>query len=244
MFRGDQPMLMNSGNAEYTGDDSLGNYQLVDSGDGNTQIARFNIPGDVDGEDCYWASHGALAERPDLSVLQQVDALNGILDLMSNDLLEELGYDVTEPNRYAGVPTNIDLKTFGDRVLQSENDIDVLESRSWNQSNFYQEVEVDLNGDFSAGTIKVARVGSMITVSCVGAQTTCTNQASPATNAIIPTWARPPNSQGSLYYSDSNGNYRMTCLNSGVIAFDFRNHAGAAVNRTNAFNNWTISYTV
>lgn len=131
VFRGDKPMLRNVGNAEFAGDHSVGNYQMVDSGDGNCQVIRFNIEGDVDNEDIFWASHGALAERPDLSVLQQVDALNGILDLMKDDLLETTGFDVTDPNRYAGVPTNIDLKTFGDRVLQLEKllNIEVLSGK-------------------------------------------------------------------------------------------------------------------
>lgn len=105
------PQLRNTGNGASGGD-----YQMIDSGDGSCQLLEFNVAA-VGGDDTViWANHGALAERPNLSVLQQVDALNGTMDRMKDDLLEATGFDVTDPTRYNGVPTNQDLKSFGDKV--------------------------------------------------------------------------------------------------------------------------------
>ena len=126
LFRGNSgnPMLRNTGNADYLGDDTIGNYKMVDRGDGFCQVIRFNIAGDVNNETIMWASHGALGERPNLSVLQSVDKIHGIVDLMRQDLLDVTGNNVTDPTRYDnGVPTNSDLKAFGDRVLNNEKGI-------------------------------------------------------------------------------------------------------------------------
>ena len=119
LFRGNSgnPMLRNVGNADYLGDNTIGNYKMVDRGDGFCQVIRFNIAGDVNNETIMWASHGALGERPNLSVLQSVDKIHGIMDLMRQDLLDVTGNNVIDPTRYDnGVPTNSDLKAFGDKV--------------------------------------------------------------------------------------------------------------------------------
>lgn len=124
VFRGTdgRPMLRNESNAPYTGDDSIGNYQMVDRGDGYCQVIRFNIAGDVGNEPVMWASHGALGERPNLSTLQQVDKIHGIMDKMREDLLGLTGNDVADPTRYDnGVPTQGDLKAFGDLVAKILN---------------------------------------------------------------------------------------------------------------------------
>lgn len=116
LFRGSQgrPQARNTGNAAYTGDDSIGNYQMIDRGDGYCQVIRFNIAGDVGDEPILWANNGALGERPDLSVLQNVDKIHGIMDLMREDLLAVTGYDISDPTRYSGgVPTRSDLQAFG-----------------------------------------------------------------------------------------------------------------------------------
>jgi hypothetical protein len=117
LFRGTtgRPMLRNSNNAQFSGDHSVGNYEMVDRGDGFCQVVRFNIEGDVGNEPVMWANHGALGERPNLSTLQQVDKIHGIMDTMREDLLLVTGNDITNPTKYdQGVPTNADLKAFGD----------------------------------------------------------------------------------------------------------------------------------
>ena len=131
ILRSGVPMVRNNGNAAYTGDDSIGNYQMIDNGSGWCQVIRFNIEGDVDDEPIMWNNHGALGERPDLSVLQEVDKINGVVDKMRDDLLEVTGYDVEDPTRYAGgVATNQDLKSFGDKVHTLESLYDVTQKLS------------------------------------------------------------------------------------------------------------------
>lgn len=218
VFRNDKPMYRNDGNAEFIGDDSIGNYQMVDSGDGNTQIIRFNIPGDVDNEPIAWASQGALGERPNLSVLQQVDALNGILEKIADDVLEEFGYDITEPNRYAGVPTNIDLKTFGDRVLQAEKDISTLKSRVWNQADFYEEFVA--NGvSIYGGTqdYKLARVGSTVTLTAKNASTASSNSG--ISGVFIPVSMRPTTAVDA-YFADGTRirNFWIRATTTGAVS--------------------------
>ena len=115
LFRNGTRQLRNPGNGTSGGD-----YQMLDNGDGFSSVIRFNSAGGVGGEPVEWSARGALGERPNLSVLQSVDALNGIVDKIANDALVGFGFDVTDPNRYNGIPTNPDLKAFGDRVLELE----------------------------------------------------------------------------------------------------------------------------
>ena len=153
VYRGTDAKLMkrNTGNAVYVADPTIGNYQMIDSGDGFCQIIRFNIAGDVGGEDICWSARGALGERPNLSVLQQVDSLNGIVDLIAADALIDFGFDITEPNRYAGTAANIDLKTFGDRVLNLEKILKVEVNTNLVQTLTFVEASgtmLDTSGEF------------------------------------------------------------------------------------------------
>lgn len=142
VFRGDGvAMSRNLGNAEYLGDDSIGNYQMIDNGDGFCQVIRFNLPGDVSNEDIMWASHGALGERPNQSVLDYVDQLAGQLDVVIEDLAKETGED---ESRYQNAPNNSDLKAFGDNVFNLNKILDL-------------EVEVD------SGITKTKILSSSIT---------------------------------------------------------------------------------
>lgn len=131
VFRGNAgtPMLRNLGNGLLDG-----NYQMLDSGDGYCQVIRFNVVGDIGGEPVFWATHGSLAERPNDSVLQRVDKLNGVVDTLRDDSLIAFGFDVTDPTRYnGGVPTLPDLKAFGDRVFSLEKifNIGILIASDW-----------------------------------------------------------------------------------------------------------------
>jgi hypothetical protein len=115
VFRSGVPMLRNDGNAAYTGDDSIGNYQMLDNGSGYCQTIRFNIVGDAGNEPISWANHGALGERPNVSVLQAVDKISSQFEVM----LQDLAVLTEEPeSKYRDtVPANADLKSFGDLVF-------------------------------------------------------------------------------------------------------------------------------
>lgn len=116
VFRNGTPMLRNVGNGT-----SDGNYQMLDNGDGYCSVIRFNIVGDVGDEPVFWSTNGALAERPNDSVLQRVDKLHGIVDTLRDDAAEAFGFDITDPTRYnGGIPTQPDLRAFGDKVQRLE----------------------------------------------------------------------------------------------------------------------------
>lgn len=110
----------------------IGDYQMLDRGDGFCQILRFNIEGEVGDEEVTWANHGALTERPDLSVLQRVDKIHGIMDKMREDMYSVTGNDIADPTRYdEGVPTDSDLMAFGN-LLSSILQVEVFSNPSEN----------------------------------------------------------------------------------------------------------------
>jgi len=175
VFRGNdgKPMLRNYGNG-----DSDGNYKMIDNGTGYCQIIRFNVAGDINDEPIFWATHGSLAERPQSSVLQQVDNINGVLDIVKDDLLEITGFDVIQPTRYSGAPAQADLKAFGDRVLLLEKILNIdIESSTVQYYSMTQlgnamldrtsEVEFNL----ATATIKENGDTGIITASNVPTQT-------------------------------------------------------------------------
>lgn len=168
-FRGaaGNPQLRNENNAAYTGDDSVGNYQMVDRGDGYCQVLRFNIPGGAGGEPFMWANHGALGERPDLSVLQNVDKIHGIMDLMREDLLLLTGYDTLDPTRYeGGVPTQADIKAFGDAVYAMRARITALENlKNKTQTKILGSTTISATGVVSALCFSNLTVGKFYRLS-------------------------------------------------------------------------------
>jgi len=147
LFRGTdgKPMTRNTLNGT-----SGGNYQMIDDGTGHCQVIRFNIAGDVGGEPILWASHGALGERPNLSVLQQNENVLGIVNRMKDDLLEATGFNITDPTRYDGVPANADLKAFGDKV--QKNIQDILKIINYKPEILYDSNNTSVNGSTTAGT--------------------------------------------------------------------------------------------
>lgn len=100
-----------------------GDYYEVHAGGGLGTIVRFNTPDLVNDRQISVISVGALIERPNGSQLALIEAVQGELDT-HRDILEEL----TETTITPGAPSSVDLKAFGDRVLQAETDIDALQS--------------------------------------------------------------------------------------------------------------------
>ena len=194
VFRGTdgKPMTRNTGNGT-----SGGNYQMIDNGDGFCQVIRFNIAGGVGNEGIIWASHGAIGERPNLSVLQQVDNLNGIMDRMKDDLLEVTGFDIEDPTRYTGIPTNADLKAFGDKVQNLEkilnlevlSEINELGARIANNGT---ATITSQNGDFidsvsrdSLGQVTITfKVGAFTVIPAITACSEDNGDANPVISAI------------------------------------------------------------
>lgn len=102
---------------------SGGNYQEVQAGSGLGVIIRFNnAPVGIE-DNILVVSNGLLVYRPDGSLMAEIETLAGQLDV-HREILE----DVTGLPIAPGAPNNVDLKAFGDQVLNHEQRIDVLET--------------------------------------------------------------------------------------------------------------------
>lgn len=101
---------------------SGGNYREVEAGSGLGVIIRFNnAPIGIE-DNILVVSNGLLVYRPDGSLMAEIETLAGQLDV-HREILE----DVTGLPVAPGAPNNVDLKAFGDQVLDHETRIDNLE---------------------------------------------------------------------------------------------------------------------
>lgn len=118
-----QLMYRNTGNNP-PGAGVEGDYYEVPAGAGLAVVIRFN---DTDTKDRNVSaiSVGALVERPNGSQMALIEALQGQIDLIVPTLAQLAGVPETD---FQGTPNDVDLKAFGDRVFQNEQDIETLES--------------------------------------------------------------------------------------------------------------------
>jgi len=93
-----------------------GNYYEVNVG-GVSNLIRMNVTSGSD-RDYLVMSNGVIAERPIVSQQADIERVQGQVDAMIPDLAQATGNPETN---YQAAPNNIDLKTFGDRVIALEN---------------------------------------------------------------------------------------------------------------------------
>ena len=97
-----------------------GNYEEVDSGDGKTSnLIRFNSSSASDRQ-VMIVSNGLLVQQPDDSRDAALQSLAATVDQVVEDLAVATG---NPESRYQVMPSQVDLKQFGNRVLTAENDI-------------------------------------------------------------------------------------------------------------------------
>ena len=120
-----QLMYRNTGN-QLPGPNVEGDYREVDAGGGLGTLIKFNTPDPVNDRLVSVVSIGALVEKPNGSQLAVQESLQGQIDAMVPTLAALAGVPNTT---FQGTPNNTDLKAFGDRVLQAEQDIDNHETR-------------------------------------------------------------------------------------------------------------------
>lgn len=147
-FRSNKPMLRNTGNAV----DGEGNYYEVGSIGSYSNLIRFNEAGDVGGEIIIGVAYGRMYERPSNSFLQEVETLGGQLDLISSFLQSVHNLDT---NLFQGAPNQVDLVSFGQKVLNIENQANNLEINKQNVIKVAYVKDVRPSGtdagDFNAG---------------------------------------------------------------------------------------------
>lgn len=119
VFRNGLQQFRNPGNGT-----SGGNYQEIAAGGGLGMVIRFNDAPVGVPDNIMVVSNGLSIERPDGSMMQTIENIAGQLDQVIPTVAALAG--VPETN-FQAAPNNIDLKQFGDQVLDHENRIDVLE---------------------------------------------------------------------------------------------------------------------
>lgn len=119
-----QPMYRNTNN-QAPGAGVTGDYYEVHAGGGLGTIIRFNVPDLVNDRTVSVISIGSLVERPLASQMALVEAVQGQIDAMIPTLAALAGVDETD---FQAQPNNVDLKAFGDRVLQAESLINLLKT--------------------------------------------------------------------------------------------------------------------
>ena len=100
-----------------------------------------------------------------------------------------------------------------------------------------EEFDIDLDGDFTGGTVKIARTGSVVVVSIYGA--TLSSATSGTSSALIPASCRP--TEGTIGFATSFGTPDINCFifTSGEIYFVSTNSTSFT-----ATSNVSVSYVI
>lgn len=123
VYRNGMQQFRNVGNSP-TGD---GNYYEVQAGNGLGTVIRFNTAPSGQPDNIMVISNGLIAERPDGSMMAVIESLAGQLDQVIPTVAALAGQPETN---FQTAPNNVDLKQFGDQVIDHEQRIIDLESQS------------------------------------------------------------------------------------------------------------------
>ncbi|MFM2009546.1 MAG: hypothetical protein RIR02_1496 [Pseudomonadota bacterium] len=121
VFIGGELAFRNAGNATASVS-ADGNYEEVDGGSGLSNTIRFNIVDPVNDRPIVVLSNGMLAERPNGSLRAEIESLAGQMDAVIETLAVVAG--VPETN-FQAAPNDVDLQTFGKRVIDLENEFPI-----------------------------------------------------------------------------------------------------------------------
>lgn len=216
-----------------------GNYYIVDSGSGFGSVVRFNSPASGDDDSIIVSSIGSIVESPTNSTWDEIEKVQGQIDALVPTVAALAGVPETD---FQNAPNNVDLKAFGTRVID-------LESREWNQEDFYREAVIDCtgSGQFLSGSVRVVRVGNVVTLSSAGNVdfTHASATSGFCAAGLLPIWARPSHFVSNV--ADFNGAWltRVEVYGVGQFGFSYRDWAGSGSSQTGTNNRqFTISYTV
>lgn len=103
---------------------------------------------------------------------------------------------------------------------------------------------LNLDGGFSTGQFRFSRQGKFVTISSVGIPTHASGSQRTSAAGVIPSIYRPSTTRAVCYYLQSDGVYRLSVFSTGSINVEYRDWAGALVNRINTGAPFTITYDV
>ena len=95
-----------------------GNYQEVDNGSGEATLIKFNIADNLNDRVCMVMSNAISVVRPDGSVNDSIEKIQGSLDTVIATVADLAGVATTNFN---AAPTTPQLKQYGDRVVALES---------------------------------------------------------------------------------------------------------------------------
>jgi len=102
-----------------------GNYFVVDSGSGFGNVIRFNVAPSGSDDSILALAIGGIIESPTNSTWDEIEKVQGQIDAMIPDLAQALGNPETD---YQAAPNSVDLKQFGDRVVDVDTRLAALEA--------------------------------------------------------------------------------------------------------------------
>lgn len=148
VYRNGLQQFRNTNNSSVTLD---ANYHEVDNGSGSGSVITFNnAPVGLD-DSILVISNGLVAYGPDGSALQQIEALAGQIDAMVPTLADLAGVPETD---FQAAPNSVDLKSFGDQVLDHEERIVELENPT--QHEIWLQ-DLASGADFGSTATKIRR---------------------------------------------------------------------------------------
>lgn len=95
-----------------------GNYEEATEVNGLSNTIKFNVVNAVNARSITVISNGLLAERPSGSIRAAIESLQGQIDSVIPTVAALAGVPETD---FQATPNDVDLKTFGDRVLTLES---------------------------------------------------------------------------------------------------------------------------
>lgn len=123
----------NTGNSSVVKD---GNYFELDNGSGSFSVIRMNTT-DTNIRNVVVVPNGLLSERPDGSMMAVIEAVQGQINNMATYVADATGQTTTTV--LGAAPSNVDLKSFGDKVsglAATTNHMPALFTfNSWNPSD-------------------------------------------------------------------------------------------------------------
>ena len=107
-----------------------------------------------------------------------------------------------------------------------------------------ETIDMTGSGSFTGGVITVTRNGNLVNITCT-AELLHSASGSPASTAILPTWARPDANFMQQVYALDSAVVKMVFINStGDLNFRYRDWAGALKTTITATQTFSITYNV
>jgi hypothetical protein len=174
---------------------SGGNYQEVSSGGALGTLIKFNNAPVSNPDSILVLSIGLLAERPDGSMMAVIENLAGQIDAMVPTLATLAG---VPESTFQTAPNNVDLKQFGDTVINHESRITILETAQLIRADFTPFPAQSIPSNVDSVPIDPTNIVSLYGM---------TYQAGSGYNPGTGTWAIEPG-----VIIQSPGHYRVSFL--------------------------------